>query len=702
MAVIGKIRKRSGLLIGVIGVAMVLFVASDLLNSGGGSFNQRDTTIGEINGISISYEEFEARVAQAASGQSISGDQLEQVRERVWNQMIQEYVIDKQYEKLGISVVSEEVFDQIKNNSRNPILTQYFTNPQTGKIYEQFQDPQTGGLSSQSVMYYIKNVLNSEQKETWIPVEEALRQEARSSKYATLLKQGVLGTSVEAEQRASAETNKLDVSIVSFSYSDISDEDLSYDESNLKSYYNEHKSEKKFQQDETTRSVKILTYVVEPSEDDYLNAQNQVQGLIPAFSDAEDDTLFVLQNSDDPQNAFRGISRYEMTPLIDSLLFAGNEDTVIGPFEEEKAFKLYKKLGTKMVSDSVKARHILLSVKDGDTALVKARIDSIMGQIENGVSFESLAEEFSEDLGSARNGGDLGYFTQGVMVPEFNDACFNGNVGDRPIVLSQFGYHLIEITDKTKEKEKVMVAMVSRKIEPSNSTFDRVYNEASEFSINNNTLELVESAIQNDGSVAFEDFSFVKEGDKTLGTLENPRQVIRWAYENEVGDVSEPFEMGNSFVIAVLTSIKNKGTLPFNEVKDLVEQDFKKEAKAKIIVDKLGGASDLEGASSAWGKDVIQSTEVGFNAFAIPEIGPEPKVLGVAFGLPEGQVSEPIQGENGVYLIKVNAAAVDQAPQDLELFKQQIARDFASKVDYQVYETLKESGNVEDKRSKFY
>ena len=703
MAVIGKIRNRSGLLIGVIGVAMVLFVASDLLNSGGGSFNQVDTNIGEINGEKISYEEFENKVAQSISGQSVSADQMEQVRTRVWNQLLQENISFKEYERLGITVVSEEIFDEIKNNPRNAILTQYFTNPQTGQIYEQFQDARTGGLSSQSVMYYIKNILGSEQKDSWLPVEKALRQEAMTRKYNKLLKGALGGSAIDAQRQFEDENTSVSLSYVAYPYTEVSDEDIVVEDSDMKAYYNKHKSEKEFQQEETMRSVRAVMFDVKPTEDDFLNARNQVEGLIGEFLAAENDTTFMVQNADNPETGIRTYGRYELPAQLDSMLFTANIDTVVGPYELDNSFNIAKKLGSKMVSDSVNARHILLSLKPGvDTAAVEARMDSIKKAITSGADFSAMAEAMSEDLGSARNGGNLDWFTQGTMVKEFNNACFNGKVGDMPIVRSQFGYHLIEIMDKTKEKEKVELAIVNRKIEPSNSTFDMVYNKASEFSINYNDLEAFGAAIDESTDLITRNFEYIKESDKTLGEVENPRSIIRWTYENEVGTVSQPFEAGNQFIVVAVSSIKNKGVLPFEEVESMVEAEVFKEKKAEYIINMISGATDLTTAASNLKKEVKTTENVNFTAFNLEGIGPEAQVMGIAFGLSEGQTSEPIAGDNGVYMISVDKRTSPEGEGTPELYKDQIARNMGNRVDFEVFEALKKKAGIVDGRSKFY
>src|SRR5690606_5307980 len=193
---------------------------------------------------------------------------------------------------------------------------------------------------------------------------------------------------------------------------------------------------------------------------------------------------------------------------------------------------LSKVIGSKTSSDSVNARHILLPIENNDTVKAISLADSLKNVAKKENNFASLAMQFSQDQGSAQNGGDLNWFTEGMMVKPFNDACFNGNVGDMVVVTSQFGVHLIEILDKTKEVKKVLLATVSREIRPRKATFDKVFNEASAFSINNNTLETFRSQGAQYGIQQAPSF---KENDKVLGAFDSPRELIRWAYAAEKG-----------------------------------------------------------------------------------------------------------------------------------------------------------------------
>ena len=705
MAVINSIRKRSGLLIGTIGVAMVLFVGGDLLSGNTSLINKQDTTVGEIAGDKIEYVDFEAMVRKIGGDQTLTPEQMDDARNRAWNRFIQNKVLFKEYDKLGLSVAPEELFDQIKNNEQNKVLNQFFTNPQTGQIYDQFKNPVTGRLDNNKVLLYVKNVMAGDEKDTWLPIEEAIRLDALSGKYTQLIKEGLLGSSFAAQVQNTEENQRINLSWTGMNYSEVSDDEITVEESDLKSYYSKHKNEKDFKQEETMRGAKVAVFSVTPSPKDFEDARVEIGNQMDAFKVADNDTLFVYQNSDDPQRAFKLLARYEYPVELDSMIFNAPIDSVFGPYLLQNGFNISKKTGVQFVADSVNARHVLLTLKpESDTSLLLARADSIKVQLDKGIDFAAMATEFSEDFGSAQNGGNLEWFTQGKMVQEFNDICFDSETkkGDIVIVTTQFGIHIIDIMDKTEEKEKVQLSNIVRYVEPSNETFDGAYNKASAFSINNNNLEAFETALSEDATIESFDYSTIKQGDKVLGSIENPRTVIRWVYDNEVGKVSEPFEMGNQFVVSVVTSIKDEGTLPLSEVEELVREKVINEKKSQVILAKLGSYAAIEDAARNVEKQVQSANDISFNMFSITGIGPENKVLGIAFGLPQGETSKAIVGENGVYVIRLDLIGEAPEASDLTFLQDQIKRNYGSRVDIEVFEALKETANITDSRSKFY
>ena len=251
MAVISKIRNQSGLLIAVIGVAMGLFVLSDLLGTGAGLFQQQETNVAEIRGKKISFQEFEAKVQKEIGGENFDETAREQVRQRVWNVLLQEKIMFQEYEELGLSVSPEELYNSIKNTGPNSIMSQYFTNPQTGQIYEQFRDPRTGGLSSQNVINYVRQVLESDQAETWLPVERAIKLDRLSNKYYNLIKKGLNPSVLEINDELNSRNQKVSFNYVVKNYTSIADDQVEVKDADLKKFYNNHKEEERFTQKET-------------------------------------------------------------------------------------------------------------------------------------------------------------------------------------------------------------------------------------------------------------------------------------------------------------------------------------------------------------------------------------------------------------------------------------------------------------------
>ena len=366
--------------------------------------------------------------------------------------------------------------------------------------------------------------------------------------------------------------------------------------------------------------------------------------------------------------------------MVDTALFNAAIGTIVGPYEEGNSVKVSKLTGEKVVSDSVKARHILINIMDGDSTKAMATADSLKNAVKKGAKFADLAMMFSKDQGSAIKGGDLGWFRQGMMVPTFNDACFNGKKGDMPIVTSQFGIHLIEILDKSAGSKQVQVLTLERKIEPSQRTYDAAYNKANEFASKNSTGEAFDSAIVKQGlnkRIA----DNIRENDKNIPGLDQPRELVRWAYTAKKGELSKIFTFGDKYVMAHLVGIKEKGTLPLDEVKDAVTVEARKIKKAQMLIDKFNAA--------------------GSNSY-IPGMGNEPAMVGTIFAMKAGQTSKAIKGENSVAVIMVKSFTTPPATTDFSANIKQLQDQRKSRSDYEVQNTLKEKANIADNRAKFY
>jgi peptidyl-prolyl cis-trans isomerase D len=704
MAAIGQIRKHSTLLLLIIGGAMALFVLGGALESSTTFFSGPTTDVGSINGSVISYQEFEEQVAalEQNSQQGLTEQEKSRLRDQVWNNIIQSKILDSEYRALGLAVTDEEIFDIIKNDPNNANLKQYFTNPQTGQIVDGYRNAD-GTLNGAQVIEYLKQAVfvdndqAADSKASWLNFQENyLRKPTVTQKYATLLGKSIFTTDADLEKSNYGNEARVSFLYTSKFYNDISDDEVEVTDADLKAYYNAHSSDPRFQQKEISASITFVSFEVTPSDDDKANIKAGLADLAEAFQNTTDDTTFINDNGDTPFN-IRWKADNMFPAQYDTVIANASKGEVVGPFENAGRYELVKIVDTKMGPDSVKASHILIPITT-DEATAKATADSLMDVAKAENNFADLATEFSQDPGSASKGGELGWFTEGQMVPEFNNACFNGKPGDMTVVTTQFGVHLIKIEEQTELKEKMLVGIVSSAIEPSQATYEKAFNEASTFAITNNNADLFAS-----NSEALNSFDVPNMSPNQMSLLGRPnsRQVVRWAFESNVGEVSSAFDLGNEFVVAVVTERKNKGTLPLTAVKDIVETEVIKEKKAEMLIEKMQG-TDVKSVASANQTTVDQVPSISFGEFSIPGLGNEQTLLGSAFGLESGAVSAPIQGSRGVYVIQIENKKEPEPSQANDAVRKGVMAAFSSRAQYEAFNALKNNADIEDNRYTFF
>lgn len=705
MAAIGSIRKHSGLLIGIIGSAMLLFVLGGALESSSTFFNGPNNEVGEINGNKISYQDFELKVSQleANSNQGLTEQQRQQMREQVWNNMLKEQILGEEYKALGISVTDEELLDIIKNDKNNQNLKQYFSDPQSGQIVESYANPD-GSLNGAAVISYLQQVVYAETENSsdalssWTNFQENyLRKPAADAKYAALVSKSIYMTDVELERNQIDQNSKITFSYVSSFYNDTPDESVEVTDADLKAYYNAHKSEPQYEQKELTSSMTFVSFEVIASQADKDALKVELADLKGAFENAESDTLFVNENADTPFN-IKWHTPGMFPPSQDTTIVNLPVGTVVDPFLNVDKFEMVKVIEKAMRPDSAMASHILIQSQTGDLTAARAEIDSLKTLIEGGADFAELALKHSADQGSAVKGGDLGWFVEGQMVPQFNDACFQGKVGDLTVVTTQFGIHLIKLTDQTALKSKVLVGIIDNLVEPSQASYEVAYNEASTFAITNGTAEKFSEATASMNPIDAPD---LKPGDMTVMGRPNTREIVRWVFESEVGDVSDVFEIGSEFIVGVVTDVRQKGILPLEMVEDQVRQAVLNEKKAELIKSKMTGTS-VEAVASAIGGSVQPAQDVAFSAFSIPGLGNEQKLLGMAFSLEAGQTSTVIEGERGVYVLRVDSKNVPENMDIADGTRQGLMAAFSSRANFEPFNALKNNASITDNRYTFF
>jgi len=699
MATLEKIRKKGVLLALIVGIALMAFIFGGLLKSGNSLFSKKQFEIAEIAGKSINIQEYQQKVEYLMEIYKINTNQdaidaatAEGIRQQTWNELIQEYVLNTEYEDLGLAVCSDEIFDLVQGRDPHPIIRQMFTN-------------ETGQLDNAGLMNFLKNMNQDPygtQKAFWLYIENQIKVDRALTKYTNLIKKGLFITSKQAEQEYYNTNKKVDFSYIVQRFNTIPDSNIVINNSDITKYYNNHLND--FTQS-ASRDIEYITFDVIASDEDNSSAENWINNITEEFKATSEVIQFVNLNSDiayNPTNYKDG----DLSEVINDFMFNAEIGDVYGPYFEDETYKLARLSEINYLPDSVKARHILLqpaaqTQEDYNSTLALA--DSLKILIENGTDFGLMAMIHSKD-GSAQSGGDLGWFAEGAMVQPFSDSCFFGEIGDLPIVETQFGIHIIEIQDKGKYVKKVQVASLERKVEPSSKTYQNYYSTANQFAGRNNSRDKFENAVSDEG-LTKRIANNILENDQRVAGLESPRQLIRWAFSADKDDISPIFEFGNRFVIAMLTEVREEGPATLDQVRIEVELNVKKEKKAQQLAEQLSAelelSQDLSELALKLNTSVEEATNISFSSFSVPGAGIEPKVISTAVNIEQGVLSKPIAGVNGVYIILVNnIIGVEEADYIAE--KAQLINNLQARANYEAYEALKVIAKIKDKRSKFY
>ncbi|WP_046244373.1 peptidylprolyl isomerase [Hymenobacter terrenus] len=708
MALINTIREKSGVAVGLVAVGMLLFiVGGDLVGGKNRLFNRNDQVLGEVAGEKVELNDYNAALEQAkqaftAQQQRQPDDQaLGYLRDQAWNQTIYRMAFKPEWDKLGLTVSDDELVDMVQGDNINPGIKQAFT------------DKATGQFDKARLIEYLKNLdkLPPENQAAWHNFEANLPAERLANKYNALLKNSVYVTTAEAKRFDTFQNSKASVKYLFVPYGSISDSVVKVTDAQLQAYLDKNKSRYKV---EDGRSVEYISVPVVASKEDSAAVKTSIAELATQFASAPVDSLFVSANSEQPYNkAFRTPADLPEELRKQLPLTQGK---VYGPYAEAGTYSLYKVTGTGTGKESAaRASHILIKA-DGTTpeakAAAKAKAQDILNKIKGGADFAALARQFGTD-GTKDQGGDLGWFGQGRMVPEFEKAVFGAKApGLLPnVVETSFGYHVIKIT-AAPTKQTYQVSEVKKNIAPSDATREAAYAKAQQLKGEATDLESFRKLTTKDKTLVRQEAKNLDRGARSVNNLQNARELVRWAFgfnpdgsETKVGDISDVYEMGDQYVVAALTDERAKGTATVENLRPELSALVRNEEKAKQIIAKLPKAGTLEDMAAKYGSTAQVGTADGIvlGQGSIPNIGFEPIAVGKAFALKPGQKSGAIQGEQGVLVIEaVNVATPPATNPNLKAVQQQLAQQRSQQQDGKIYEAIKAHANVKDNRTKFF
>ncbi|MND41793.1 Foldase protein PrsA 1 precursor [compost metagenome] len=693
------LRERAGfIIIGFIGLAIIAFILSDVFNASRPFLQDENSKVGEIAGQSISYKDFNGRVEQnmEAMKQQMGGNVPPQMagyaQEQAWNQMIQEIVFKKQTERAGIEVSDPELNDMVMGNNPDPQVKRLFTNQQTGEF------------DRQAIRNFINNLDQNPAKNQWIDFENNLRTNRSIQKYINMVSGAMYATTLEINQLNTSNTKLANARVVLLPYSTVADASVKVEQSDIEKYYNDNKY--KYKQKQNQRTIEYVVMDVVPSKEDTAAALKDIDKLAADFRAATQDSLFYMANAD-TKMPLSYMKKTQLDPKLDTALFNAPIGTVYGPYFENNAYKVAKLLSVKNVPDSVKARHILIgSQKGGLTPTGLAEADSLKKLIQSGkASFADLAKTKSDDTGSGSKGGDLGYFGRNMMVPQFEQAAFNGKPGELVVVQTQFGTHLIEIQDQKNVSKAVQVAVVDRTFSPSQNSRQAAFAKA-----NNFVAGIKDSKSFTEASEKAKLAKRISDNLSATGSeipgLETSRKIVQWAFEAEKNDVSEVFESGDKYVVAHLIQIRDKGYVPLEYVKPEIEVAVRQQKKAEQLAEKVksasNGASSIDAVAGKLSAPVQPFQGLSFGNPVIDGVGMEQKLFGTIFGSQAGKVSKPVAGEKGVFVFVVDNFTGPAPIADVKSFRRSVEMMQKQSSAAGTFEALQDKANIVDNRGKFY
>ncbi len=705
MATLEKIRTKAGVLIAVlIGFALLAFILGDFLTSGRSLLQGSQTEIANVAGKSVPYTEYQNRVNQkvelyqSQTGRPLDEYSQQQVRAEVWQQLIKDKMLEDGIEHLGLEVSPQELLDLISGDNIDPLVRRLFTDPNTGKV------------NKAQILGFINNLDRQDErnKNLWLNIERDIKTKRLNQKYDILISKGIYVTKAEVENDHNERNNKFTIEYAVKKYSSIPDEEIKVSEDEIEEYYDKNKH--KYEQD-ASRDVIYVAFDIAASEEDKANDYKLVNEMKEKFAKTTDADQFVKANSDNPMPAKFKLRGETGNAEIDTFVTTAQIGDIYGPYEDNGAYKLAKFLDAKQMPDSVHARHILIRPGEQIKTLEEAEslADSLLSIVKADTSkFADIAVEYSADGGSKAKGGDLGWFEQGLMVKEFNDSCFTIAPNKIIKVKTQFGIHILEVLERSEKSEYVKIAYVDRIMEPSRETRNKIFNEANKFAGENSTIALFDKAAEAQ-KLTKRMASNLHSADSRIAGLVSPREMVKWAFEAEKGEVSKVFEFGDRYVVGALYRIYEKGIAPIEQVKEDIIPIIKKDKKAEKIIADMGTVSDLNAVADKIGSQIHTAQNMNFAAPALPETGAEPSVLAYASLMKaDSGVSKPIKGEEGVYVVVVKSAEKAEGEANYEAEKQRMARSIRSRAIGNMYmqgdylKALKNKMEIEDKRGKFF
>jgi len=665
MAALGKIRSKGVILICVIGFALFAFIAEELFRSCESSRNESRQQVGEVLGDKVNVQDFQKMIDEYTSvvkmtqgRDNLTDEELNQVKDMVWNTFVQNEIINNEASKLGLKVTDQEL-QNILNAGTNPMLLQTpFVNQQTGrfdanmlkKFIAEYKQAQTTNPQMAEQYQSIYNF--------WTFIEKSLRQQVLAQKYQTLLASCLLSNPVSAKMAYNDENQESDIQLASFAYSSINDNKVKIEESDLKAKYEELKP--RFKQYEETRAIKYVDYQVVPSQADRAALNKTVNGYVQALKDASDPSEVVRKSGS--LVTYLGIPQtkaafpMDIAARLDSIAVGSTSAPVEN--KQDNTLNIIKLISKTQLPDSVQFRAIQVGGATPEEAVKRA--DSIYTALNGGADFEVIAKKYGQT-------GEKNWITstQYQNAPSMDadtksyiESLNTMGVNETKNIKMTQGNIILQVTDRKGMTTKYVAAVVKKPIEFSKNTYSAAYNKFSQFVSESQTLEAIQKNAAKYGYKVQEDAN-VRNSEHYVANVRGTREAMKWIFDTDENTISPLYECGDNdhLLVLVLTKINKKGyrSLDDENVKSYIKQEVLRDKKAEMLMSKTNGVKNISGAK-AKGAQISTVNQVTFAApvFVQSTGMSEPALSGAVSATAKGKFcTQAIKGYAGVYMFQV-------------------------------------------------
>lgn len=697
MAIISTLRDKGGkFLVFVVGCSIVAFVLGDILGPNSSLIGQNRNIVGSINGEEIDLVRFNAVYEELTynfslnNGRSPTQQEVSELRDQAWERLINDISYVEEFNKIGLTVTDKESVDMVQGNNIHPMIIQAFS------------DPSTGSFNKDNVIGYLQNLSNqpANQQQAWFSFESNLKPMRLRTKYDNLIAQSTYYNSLDAEAEYFNTSSQIDLAYFYIPFFAVSDTLFDVSTNEMRSYLNKNKSD--YNQDET-RSIDYAFFSVQPSAEDSTFFENEINDIRSNLmsSNIIDDSTYAVINSD----SFNPYIKFNPDELPTDLV--GKDVGFITEPTYENGSISIKKLSKidQDAQEKARAKHILLRFDDSNKSTVRTEANRILNLLRSGSDFEETARTYSQD-GSASNGGDLGWFTDGMMVKPFQDAVFSRRrSGLIPrIIETDFGFHIINVT-YPKTRTSYFVANISKDILPSDNTRNNIYRSAELFKLDIKSTEDVFSDYLKENNIIGGNISDIDKNSTEVGTIPNARNVILWSYSDDryVGEVSDVLETDEGYIVAQINEMKDEGTKKLDEVENSIKRRIIDEKKYEYLKEILVDYSSLQDLKDNSGLgDIYRSSGISMSENSLSNVGFSPESIGTAFSMQEGELTRPFKIDGGVIVLGLESKVLADTLSNYDDYRNTLIQTNRFNVPLKIDDAIKHFSDIEDDRYKFF